>query len=352
MKRTRLALHLVLGIAAAACQQPPADADAAARNAVIEGVLTRLQASYVLPRVAGEMDVAVRGRHARGEYDGLPLDQTLADSLTAHLRAVSHDKHLEVVFSPEPFPSRPADADPSKEELREMAEAVRQERFGVEGTEILEGNVGLLDLRAFVHAEVPGADEAVADAMRALAGTDALIIDLRRNRGGEPSMVQLVASYLFGPEPVQLSSIYWRPADRTEERWTLRRVRGPRYGAARPVYVLTSSGTFSAGEALAYDLKSLRRATIVGETTAGGAHPGGMESVTEHFAVRVPSGRAINPVTGTNWEGTGVQPDVPVHAGAALPTAHLAAVRALLTTASGRDRAALERLVRQMDTER
>ncbi|HLM68948.1 MAG TPA: S41 family peptidase [Longimicrobium sp.] len=120
---------------------------------------------------------------------------------------------------------------------------------------------------------------------------------------------------------------------------------------ARRVYVLTSSGTFSAGEALAYDLRSHRRATIVGETTAGGAHPGGMESVSEHFAVRVPSGRAINPVTGTNWEGTGVQPDVAVDAGAALPAAHLAALRALLTTASGRKRAALERLVRQMDAE-
>jgi hypothetical protein len=350
MKRTRR-LALLLGITAAGCQRAPADADAAARSAVIEGVLARLHASYVLPQVAGEMNRAVRERHARGEYDGLPLDQALADSLTAHLRAVSRDKHLEVVFSPEPFPPTPADAEPSDEELRQMADAVRQERFGVEGTEILEGNVGLLDLRAFVHAQVPGADDAVADAMRALAGTDALIIDLRRNRGGEPSMVQLVASYLFGPEPVRLSSIYWRPADRTEERWTLRRLRGPRYGAGRPVYVLTSSGTFSAAEALAYDLKSLGRATIVGEATAGGAHPGGMESVTEHFAVRVPSGRAINPVTGTSWERTGVQPDLAADAGAALPAAHLAALRSLLATAAGPERPALERLVRQMDAE-
>lgn len=347
----RLALFLSLAIAAAGCQPSRAGADAAARTAVIDGVLARLQARYVFPEKAAEMGRAVRARLARGEYDGLAPDQALADSLTAHLRAVSHDKHVEVVFLDEPLDTVPPGAE-SAEERRQMLDMLRESRFGFESVEVLEGNVGLIDLRGFVPADVPGAQEAVAEAMRAVQSTDALIIDLRRNGGGEASMVQLLASYLFGPEPVQLSSIYWRPGDITEESWTRRNLRGPRYGAERPVYLLTGSRTFSAGEAFAYDLKALKRATIVGETTGGGAHPGRMEPVSDRFAVRVPSGRAVNPVTGTNWEGTGVEPHVPASAGDALDLAHRAALRDILATASepGR-RAELQRLIAQIGTE-
>jgi C-terminal processing protease CtpA/Prc len=319
---------------------------------VIEDILKGVQAGYVYPDKAAEMNRAVRARLARGEYDALP-DEALADSLTSHLRAVSHDKHLEVLFVPASPEVVPSAAEPPEEMLRRMADELRQERFGVESLDVLEGNVGLLDLRAFVAVDVPGAKEAVAAAMDSLSHTDALIIDLRRNQGGEAAMVQLLASYLFAPEPVQLSSIYWRPGNRTVEFWTHRELRGARYGRERPVYVLTSSRTFSAAEAFAYDLKALERATIVGETTAGGAHPGRLEPVSERFAVRLPTGRAINPVTGTNWEGTGVEPDVEADAGAALETAHLAALRSILTTPAGvRRRAELERLIQQMGGER
>lgn len=353
MHRTcRLALHVSLGIAAAACRPAGAGEDAADRRAVIDDILKGVQAGYVYPETAAEMNRVVRARLARGEYDAL-ADQAFADSLTSHLRAVSRDKHLEVLFVPAPPPVVPSDADLPDERLRQMADELRQEQFGVERVEILDGNVGLLDLRAFVHVDVAGAKEAVAAAMDSLSHTDALIIDLRRNQGGEATMVQLLASYLFTPEPVQLSSIYWRPRNHTVEFWTLRQLRGARYGRERPVYVLASSRTFSAAEAFAYDLKALERATIVGETTAGGAHPGRVEPVSERFAVRLPTGRAINPVTGTNWEGTGVEPDIRADAGAALETAHLAALRSILSTAgSVRRRAELERLIRQIGGER
>jgi hypothetical protein len=338
----RAALLLSLVLAAAGCRPAKGDLDAAARTAVIEGVLAKLQAGYVFPDRAAEMDRAVRARLARGEYDRLPLDAALADSLTAHLRAVTPDKHLEVVYLSEP----PAGA---QAEQRQMLEDFREARFGLERVEILEGGVGLLDLRVFVPAETPGAEEAVAQAMDSLSGTHALIIDLRRNTGGEASMVRLLASYLVGPESVQLSSIYWRPGNATEESWTRRRLRGPRYGPGRPVYVLTSSRTFSAAEAFAYDMKALGRAVIVGETTGGGAHPAGLEIVSERFAVRVPQGRAVNPVTGTNWEGTGVAPDVQSGADGALQAAHLAALRALRAAATRDRRAHLDRLIGQMD---
>jgi hypothetical protein len=200
------------------------DPDGAARRAVIEGVLARTEASYVYPDVASRMSHAVRARLARGEYAWLPLGEALADSLTSHLRSVSHDKHLQVVFSSGPVETPQSDG--SDEIPQQLADELREINYGIERLEILEGNVGYLDLHAFVTVDAPGATDAVAKAMDSLSGTDALIIDLRRNRGGEPEMVRLLASYLFGPDPVQLSSIYWRPRNVTEEFWTLRDLRG------------------------------------------------------------------------------------------------------------------------------
>jgi hypothetical protein len=348
MHRIRaVVLLLSLGTTAAGCRPARVDPEGAARRAVIEGVLARIQASYVVPAVATRMSHDVRARLARGEYAGLPLGQGLADSLTAHLRAVSHDKHLEVVFRSGPLEASQPGADRPDEMRRRLADELREINYGIESVEILEGDIGYLDLHAFVPVDVPGASDAVAEAMDSLSDTDALIIDLRRNRGGEPDMVQLVASYLFGPDPVQLSSIYWRPTNLTQEFWTLRDLRGPRYGPERPVYVLTSSATFSAAEALAYDLKSLKRATVVGETTRGGAHPAVFEAVSSRFGVVVPQGRAINPVTGTNWERTGVEPDIVVGPDAPLQTAHLAALRRVLSMTTGaKRRAELEALIR------
>ena len=149
--------------------------------------------------------------------------------------------------------------------------------------------------------------------MSFVANTDALIIDVRNNGGGAPSMVAYLCSYLFGPEPVHINDLYFRPENSTHQWWTLPHLPGKRY-EGKPVYVLTSKRTFSAAEEFTYNLKTQKRATIVGETTGGGANPGGTRPVAEHFIVFVPSGRAINPITKTNWEGTGVAPDVAVAA--------------------------------------
>ena len=173
-----------------------------------------------------------------------------------------------------------------------------------------------------------GAGETATAAMSFVANTDALIIDLRENGGGSPDMVALVCSYLFGAHPVHLNDLYFRPENSTHQWWTLPYVPGQRY-ENKPVYVLTSKRTFSAAEEFTYNLKSLKRATIVGETTGGGAHPGGPRRINEHFTMFLPSGRAINPVTKTNWEGTGVAPDVSVSAEKALNTAYLAALKTI-----------------------
>jgi C-terminal processing protease CtpA/Prc len=182
---------------------------------------------------------------------------------------------------------------------------------------LLDGNVGYVDLRFFAPAEA--AQEAAGRAMEAVATADTLVFDMRNNNGGAPSGVQYLCSYLFA-DRVHLNSLYWRKGERTEEFWTLDEVRGKKRPDV-PVFVLTSKRTFSGAEEFAYNLQTRKRATIVGEVTGGGAHPGGSFALAPGLSLSVPTGRAINPVTRTNWEGAGVQPDVPVNEEQALARA-------------------------------
>ncbi|HET9253131.1 MAG TPA: S41 family peptidase, partial [Candidatus Eisenbacteria bacterium] len=202
--------------------------------------------------------------------------------------------------------------------------------------ERLPGNVGYLRLDRFVDPELGGGTAAAA--MSFLANTDALIVDLRQNGGGTPLMVALLASYLFESTPVHLNSIYDRLEDLTKQIWSYPYLAGPRY-LGKDVFVLTAPRTFSGAEEFAYDLKALKRATIVGERTRGGAHPGSIRQVHEHFAVMVPTGRAINPVTNSNWEGVGVEPDIAAPADSALVVAHRAALTKLIEKTKDADRA-------------
>ncbi|HEX7174680.1 MAG TPA: S41 family peptidase [Pyrinomonadaceae bacterium] len=319
--------------------QPDLPIDAAARKQVIDGILKRLNEAYVFPEVAKKMETSVRERVAKGEYDSVASSQAFAEKLTADLQSVSKDKHLRVRYSHDILPVRPERGEPTAEQREERRRELGWMNHGFDKVERLPGNIGYIEFRGFFDEEM-GA-ETVAAAMNFVGGTDSLIIDLRRNGGGNPSMVALISSYLFGPEPVHLNSLYWREGDRTDEFWTRKEVAGKRY-LGKDVYVLTSNRTFSGAEEFAYNLKNLKRATIVGETTGGGAHPGGGFRASEHFMAFVPTGRAINPITKTNWEGTGVEPDVKVAADHALKTAHVAALR------KGLNKVRDERLKRDM----
>lgn len=298
--------------------------DPGTRTRVIDGVLKQLNDGYVFPQIAKKMEDTVRARVANHEYDDITSARKLAQTLTSHLRQVSHDRHIRVEYSLETLPPESSAKEPRPEEVEKMRRFLGARNFGFEKVERLQGNIGYLDMRFFAPADLAG--DTVAGAMGFLANTDALIIDLRENGGGSPGMVALVCSYLFpAGSPVHLNDLYFRPDNSTHQWWTLPYLPGKRY-ADKSVYVLTSRHTFSGAEECAYNLKNLKRATIVGETTGGGAHPGGQQRVDDHFAVFVPVGRAINPITKTNWEGTGVQPDVAVAAGLALKTAYLAAI--------------------------
>jgi retinol-binding protein 3 len=324
--------------------------NAATRTVVIEAVLRRLNDSYVFPEVAAQMERAIRARLQRAEYDRVSSSAALAQTLTSHLREVNNDRHLEVSYRYEPIPVSAGRGEPTPEQLERARRFAVSVNFGFERIDRLEGNIGYLRIDGFIPADVGG--ETAAAAMNFLAHTDALIFDLRESAGGgDPSMIVFLSSYLFGSEPVHLNDLYWRERNRTQQYWTLSYVPGRRH-VGNPVYILTSRRTFSAGEELAYNLQALRRATVIGETTGGGANPGEEFRINEHFEMFVPTGRAINPVTRTNWEGTGVKPDIEVPEAQALKTAHLAALRRLLEGATeersrGRLRSVIERVERQ-----
>ena len=323
-----LVLQLTAVAVAQQPEQPDLTIDAATRTQVIDGVLKRLNDSYVFPEVAKKMETSLRERVSKKEYDQITSAKEFATKLTNDLQAVSNDKHLRVRYSNRPIPERGPQREPTAADREERKRELTWMNHGFSKVERLPGNIGYLEFLNFMDEEL-GA-ETVAAAMNFINGTDALIIDMRNNGGGNPAMVALVCSYLFGPEPVHLNDLYWREGNRTDEFWTRKEVAGKRY-LNKDVYVLTSKRTFSGAEEFTYNLKNLKRATIIGETTGGGAHPGGGFRITENFGMFVPTGRAISPITKTNWEGTGVTPDVAVPADQALLTARVMALKKSLT---------------------
>jgi C-terminal processing protease CtpA/Prc len=280
------------------------------------------------------MESSISERVANKEYYQISSAKQFALKLTEDLQAVSKDKHLRVRYSHQAIPERGPRREPTAEEREQRKRDLDWMNHGFTKVERLRGNIGYLEFLNFADEQL-GADT-VASAMNFINGTDALIIDMRNNGGGNPAMVALICSYLFGPEPVHLNDLYWREGNRTDEFWTRKEVAGKRY-LNKDVYVLTSKRTFSGAEEFSYNLKNLKRATIVGETTGGGAHPGGGFRMSEHFMMFVPTGRAISPITKTNWEGTGVTPDVSVPAEQALVVARLMALKKSLATLKNPD---------------
>lgn len=311
-------------VPAATAQGDPAPVSPQERHAVIEQIALQLAEHYVFPEVARKAGAALAAREQAGAYAALTDPAAFAEALTHDLQEVAHDRHLGVSVKPPQAPGAtpqpPGRPDPAAEQA-----AARAANYGFREVRLLPGNIGYLRLDAFMPADV-GGRTAVA-AMGFLSGVDAIIFDLRNNGGGSPTMIQLLSSYLFG-KPTHLNDIYRREGDQRDQFWTLPWIDGePRPEV--PVYVLTSTRTFSAAEEFTNNLKVLKRATIIGETTGGGANPGRTYDVGDRFFARVSTGRAINPTTGTNWEGTGVEPDVKVPAPEALLTAQAAALDAL-----------------------
>ena len=268
------------------------------RQQVVTELARKLTSDYVFEDVGALMAEAVLAKLDSGAYDVPSSSQELASLLTDDLRSISNDKHLGVILS------GPAVTNPGARPTSPIARV-----------DILDGNIGYIESMGMPPIDVSRA--AIADAFADVHDTDALILDNRRNGGGDPRTVAFFISYLSEGPSYVVNRFHWREGNRVEEFQTTE-LGELSYGQEKPVFVLTSGATFSAGEELAYDIQAQGRGLIIGEVTGGGAHPSRGVPLGHAFIAVIPFGRAVNPVTGTNWEGTGVQPDVEVPADQAL----------------------------------
>jgi len=309
-------------------QKPPDRLiDAQMQLDVIDSVSRALNEVYVFPEVAKEMEKYLHKQYDQGKYKNITSLNQFCQKLTEDLQEISKDKHLGVRFASDEMIAKFEGDTLTDEEKKRDLEQRRRDNFCFKEIKLLEGNIGYLDLRCFSEATDAGFT-AIA-AMNFLAYANAIIFDLRQNGGGSPSMIQLISSYLL-KEPTHLNSFYIRKSDSIHQFWTQAYVEGPRLTDV-DVYVLTSSYTFSGAEEFTYNLKNLKRGTIIGETTGGGAHP--VDFKIFHYlnvGMSLPFGQAINPITGTNWEGTGITPNIEVPQEKALDVAHLKALEKLL----------------------
>jgi len=288
--------------------------DAAERQRVLNAAVANLKQHYVYPDTGQKIVEALLAKEKRGEYDAITDGDAFAHQLTSQMRDVSHDRHLELVYSQDTLPPQPIETEQTAEELARHREAMKRINCAFEKVEIVPPNIGYLKLNFFSDRSV--CEQTASAAMVSLNHADALIVDLRDNRGGMPNMVRLMASYFFDhPE-----YLYNPRENTTEQSWTHSPVPGNNL-ADKPVYVLTSSRTFSGAEQFCYNLKMLKRATLVGETTGGAAHSGVWYRIDDHFGMGIPETKPINPYATPDWAGTGVEPDVRVNASDALETA-------------------------------
>lgn len=296
-------------------------------TALLKSAINELVSHYVFPDIADRVASQLQTRLDAGDYFGLDDPVALGEKITADILAITNDKHIRLRYSATPTNT------PDPQGKSDQAEADYRARclecnFGVERVERLPLNIGYIDLRGFMRTDLAG--EALVAAMTLVANTDALIFDLRKSGGGYPETAALLSSYLFD-EPKHLHDFHHRKGNQTQQFWTQPWVPGRKFGECKPVFVLVSPISFSAAEGFAYNLQCLKRATIVGERTRGGAHPGHFRWLTAHFSLFVPGGRGINPLTQSNWEGVGVEPDILVPHADALRTAQVLALEQLGT---------------------
>lgn len=289
-----------------------ATVDATERHRVIHAAAANLKQYYVYPEVARKTSDALFAHEKNGDYNAVKDGGVLADLLTKHMRDASQDMHLDVLYSQEPLREPLLGASP--ESMQPYREFIERNNCTFEKTEILPHNIGYLKLNSF--PDVSACETTARAEMNRLNDAAAIIVDLRENRGGDPDMVMLLAAYWFDhPE-----YMYNPRENTTQKSWTRSPVPGNKL-ADKPAYILTSGFTFSAAEHFSYDLKMLKRATLVGETTGGGAHSGVFHRIDEHFGMGIPEVKPINPFSKSDWAVVGIDPDVKVKAADALETA-------------------------------
>ena len=284
------------------------------KEQVVERICTLLNRFYVIPDVAVQMEEHINLKLAEGAFKKITDKVEFVDILDNEFHSICPDKHLRIYFG-----SNPDDLSDDDRNLKRIINQFesRKHNFGLSKVEVLDSNIGYMKINSVMYSEE--AMEAVDAALKFLSNTHTIIFDLRENRGGDPGYMAYLFSYFF-EEPTHINSIYWRDRDRTDEFWTQETIHGKKM-IDIPLYVLISKKTFSGAEEFAYDLQALNRAIIIGEVSAGGANPASTWVVYKDIRISIPFGRAVNPITGTNWEGTGVKPDIETSADMALEVA-------------------------------
>ena len=276
----------------------------AAAREVVERLADLVEEHYVLPDVAEECAERLRTKLEDGRYATLRDPNQMATALTRDLREVSEDLHFRVSFRPRTKAAVEKTLFDSAAEL--LSGDGSRRNHGFLKVELLRDNIGYLELSGF--ADGPAAFQTAGAALAFLSNAEAIVIDLRKNGGGSPQMVRFLASY-FLPEETHLNTFYDSKFEILNELWTMDSVPGKRM-LDTPLYLLTSRRTGSAGEAFPYHLQAYERGVVVGEVTAGAANPGTTFDVGHGLMAFISDGQVVNPVTETNWEETGVQPDV------------------------------------------
>jgi hypothetical protein len=321
-------------------QQLSPSLDAAKKLAIVNEIAQILNRRYIFPETAKKVEEALRAKLGGGGFDQAKDARSFAQAVSRTILDVGKDRHMGFAYDPEQTADMRRIMGRSEEEARKVRERqlleAQRDNFGFRKVEQLPGNIGYLDFRVFSS---PGrAGQTAIAALNFLAYCDAIIVDLRQNGGGDPAQIQLICSYFFR-DPAHLNDLYYRETNTTENYWTLPYVPGPKPVEA-DLYILTSARTFSGAEEFTYNMKNLKRATVIGETTGGGAHPTDTDIVQQDYILRVPVARAINPVSKTNWEGTGVTPDIACPAAEALDKAYALAAEKLSAKAADSQRKA------------
>lgn len=330
MKIIFLVVSLLTGISVWSQQKLPITATE--KKALVDSIKKRIERYYVFPDKAKEIGQYLAKRLASKAYDPISDYNAFLDTLATDINQVHHDPHLRMGFDPgyvNELKQRKSKPLPTPQKLEEEKAFYRKNNYGFAKVEILPGNIGYMALTEFdiVNDE---SKTIVAAAFEFIAYADAVIIDLRSNYGGEPAMVQEVLSYFFD-KPVHTGSTYDRETGKTVKNYSLAKVKGKKI-PAKKLYILTSQNTFSAPEALAYFMKNAKRAVIVGEATAGAAHGTKGFIVNDQVVMQIPFMRGIDPVTKSDWEGVGVQPDVVIKADKALLKAQQMIMEGALAT--------------------
>ena len=301
------------------------------KTSTINMLTKEMKDNYFFVDLTSKVEQDLNTRNAAGEYDSITDGGEFAKKLTADMNAICHDAHLRVRYSKNVLPERKENEKPSDAELKSEKRWGQLMNGGFMSLKRMDGNIGYIESVGFINREQ--FEKPAQAAMAFLANTDALILDLRENHGGDPASVQYLCSFFF-KERTHLNDLEMRGAP-TEHFWTVKVPTKNFFD--KPIYVLTSKHTGSGAEECAYDIQCLHRGPIIGESTWGGANPGDTVRLNDHFGVFIPVGRANNPYTHANWEGAGVQPDQVVPAADALKTAHLMAVKDLLAKATTAD---------------